>query len=449
MNIVIMGAGTVGTFVADTLCAAQHNVTIIDKSRAALELIEERVDVQTICGSACDSAILFQAGVLGADIILAVTSQDEVNMVGASLAKAMGARRCVARVFNHAYLNLSTFDYQRHFNIDRLLSLEYLTALELAKAIGEPGMFAVENFARGEVVIQVLDVQPGVKADGIELKNLKLPSGVRVGLISDGKNTSIAGADNIIQAGQIVTLIGTQENIDQVHRMFQHKRALKFRVIIAGGGNIGFNLARILQKKEYSVTILEADPQRCDFLSRHLSSTTVLHADATRRTEMEEARVGKADVFIAATGRDEDNIVCGVEAKELGADRIMSIVRRPDYANVLEKLGIDVAVSPREVITRQIMGMVQSGPIISHSEIGGGNSAILEVEVRKNTPITQARLKDLKLKQALIAAVVKEDCVKVPGADDQIQAGDTVILLCEQDNLNEIMPLFKPVKPQS
>ncbi len=444
MNIVIMGAGTVGTFVAETLCAEQHNVTIIDKSRSALQLVEERVDVQTICGSACDSAILFQAGVLGADLCLAVTSQDEVNMVGASLAKAMGSRRCVARVFNHAYLNLSTFDYQRHFNIDRLLSLEHLTALELAKAIGEPGLFAVENFARGEVLIQVLDVQPGVKADGVQLRNLKLPSGVRIGLISDGLNTSIAGADNVIKAGQMVTLIGTQEHIDKVHRMFQHKRSERFRVIIAGGGDIGFNLARILQKKEYSVTILESDPVRCDFLSRHLDSITVLHGDATRRTEMEEARVGKADVFIATTGRDEDNIVCGVEAKELGANRIMSIVRRPDYANVLEKLGIDIAVSPREVITRQIMGMVQTGPIISHSEIGGGNSAILELEVFKDSPITKAPLKDLKLKQALIAAVVKEDCVRVPGADDQIQAGDTVILLCEQENLNEIIPLFKP-----
>lgn len=444
MNIVIMGAGTVGTFVADTLCAEQHNVTIIDKSRSALAQVEERVDVQTICGSACDSAILFQAGVIGADLCLAVTSQDEVNMVGASLAKAMGSRRCVARVFNHAYLNLSTFDYQRHFNIDRLLSLEHLTALELAKEIGTPGLFAVENFARGEVVIQVLDVQKGVTADGVLLRNLKLPSGVRIGLISDGANTSIAGADNTIKAGQIVTLIGTQESIDKVHRLFQHKRAVKFRVIIAGGGNIGFNLARILQRKEYSVTILESDPLRCDFLSRHLDTATVLHADGTRRTEMEEARVGKADVFIAATGRDEDNIVCGVEARELGANRIMSIVRRPDYANVLEKLGIDVAVSPREVITRQIMGMVQSGPIISHSEIGGGNSAILELEVKTNAPITQAPLKDLKLKQALIAAVVKEDCVRVPGADDQIQNGDTVILLCEQDNLNDIIPLFKP-----
>ncbi len=444
MNIVIMGAGTVGTFVADTLCAAQHNVTIIDKSRSALEQVEERVDVQTICGSACDSAILFQAGVLGADLCLAVTSQDEVNMVGASLAKAMGSRRCVARVFNHSYLNLSTFDYQRHFKIDRLLSLEYLTALDLAKQIGEPGLFAVENFARGEVVIQVLNVQPGVPADGVLLRNLKLPSGVRVGLISDGTNTYIAGADNTIQAGQIVTLIGTQENFDKVQNLFQHKRPVKFRVIIAGGGNIGFNLARILQKKEYSVTILESDPVRCEFLSRHLDSTTILHADGTRRTEMEEARVGKADVFIATTGRDEDNIVCGVEARELGANRIMSIVRRPDYANVLEKLGIDVAVSPREVITRQILGMVQSGPIISHSEIGGGNSAILELEVRNNAPITQAPLKDLKLKQALIAAVVKEDCVRVPGADDLIQAGDSVILLCEQDNLNDVIPLFKP-----
>ncbi len=446
MNIVIMGAGTVGTFVADTLCAEQHNVTIIDQSRSALEQVEERVDVQTICGSACDSAILFQAGVLGADLCLAVTSQDEVNMVGASLAKAMGSRRCVARVFNHAYLNLSTFDYQRHFKIDRLLSLEHLTALELAKQIGEPGLFAVENFARGEVVIQVLDVQPGVTADGVLLRNLKLPSGVRVGLISDGTNTSIAGADHTIKAGQIVTLIGTQENIDKVHRLFQHKRAVKFRVIIAGGGNIGFNLARILQRKEYSVTILESDPVRCDFLSRHLDTTTILHADGTRKTEMEEARVGKADVFIAATGRDEDNIVCGVEARELGASRIMSIVRRPDYANVLEKLGIDVAVSPREVMSRVIVGMLDPGPIIARSEIADGDAEIWEIEIGKGSPAAQAPLRELKLRNALIASVERDAFVRVPGADDQLCPGDTAVVVVQKANVDDVLPVFKQAK---
>jgi trk system potassium uptake protein TrkA len=139
MNIVIFGAGTVGTSIADLLCANNHNVCLIDSSKDALSLVEERLDVRTLCGSACDSIVLFQAGVQSADLVLAVTSLDEVNLVGASLAKAMGAKRSLARVFDQAYLDTSTFDYRRHFGIDRLLSLEHLTALELARAMRDRG----------------------------------------------------------------------------------------------------------------------------------------------------------------------------------------------------------------------------------------------------------------------------------------------------------------------
>ena len=154
MNIVIFGAGTVGTSIAELLCASHHNVCLVDSSKEALSLVEERLDVRTLCGSACDSIVLFQAGVLSADLVLAVTSLDEVNLVGASIAKSMGAKRSLARVFDQAYLDTSTFDYRRHFGIDQLLSLEYLTALELARAIRTPTLFAVENFARGGIEVQ-------------------------------------------------------------------------------------------------------------------------------------------------------------------------------------------------------------------------------------------------------------------------------------------------------
>ena len=158
MHIVILGAGTVGTSIAELLCAHQHNVCIIDDSRAALDVIEEKLDVQTVHGSACEVIPLFQAGVQNAELCLAVTQRDEVNLIGASLARAMGARRSVARIFNPAYRDISTFDYQRHFHIDRLLSLEQLTALELSKGVRKRELFAVEHFARGGVQVQEVGV---------------------------------------------------------------------------------------------------------------------------------------------------------------------------------------------------------------------------------------------------------------------------------------------------
>lgn len=444
MNIVILGAGTVGTSIAEMLCAENQNVSLLDSSRQALDDVEERLDVQTVCGSACDAISLFQAGVQSADLCLCVTHQDEVNMVGASLAKAMGAARSVARIFNPAYRDFSTFDYQRHFSIDRLLSLEHLTALELAKGIRSRGMFMVENLARGSVEVQAIGVEKDSEAVGVPLKELKLPPSVRIGLISNAERSVIPGADDVIDAADHVTLIGTREDIEDVKKLFEYRAPPRLNVIIAGGGEIGFQLARLLEPGRYSVVLLEADASRCEYLARKLDDTTVLRADATRLSDMEEARVGNADVFVAATGRDEDNIVCGVEARELGADRILSVVRRPDYANVLEKLGIDVAVSPREVMAQQILGMVQAGPVIGRSIISRGETEVWEVQVLPDSPITKAPLKDIVFNQSLIAAVEREDFVRVPGAEDQLRPGDTAVVLVQPLYAAETLQLFEP-----
>ena len=402
------------------------------------------MDVRSVSGSACDAVTLFQSGVQSADLCLAVTNHDEVNLVGASLAKSMGARRTVARVFNPSYLDASTFDYRRHFGIHRLLSLENLTALELAKAVRKPGLFAVENFARGGIEVQQVAVEQDAKAAGVPLRDLSLPQGVRIGMISNGQRTVIAGADDVLSPGDHVTLIGKREEIDDVRKLFEHRAPSRLKVIIAGGGEIGFNLALALQQSRFNVVLMEADADRCQYLAEKLNSTTVLHADATRQSEMKEARVGKADVFAAATGRDEDNIVCGVEARELGAKRIMTVIRRPDYANVLARLGIDVAVSPRDVMAREVLGMVQEGAILSRSRLSGGEAEVWEVDILADAPITAAPLKEIVLHQSLIAAIVREDYVRVPGAEDRLQPGDAAVVLVQKANVADTLKLFQP-----
>jgi trk system potassium uptake protein len=443
MNIVILGAGTVGASIAETLCERRHNVTLIDPSRDVLDDLEERLDVQSICGSGCDAITLFQAGVQSADLCLCVTNSDEINFVGASLAKAMGARRTVARIFSPMYRDVSTFDYRRHFQIDRLLSLESLTALELAKAIRRRELFAVENFARGDIEVQELAASHDSRGVGIPLKDLNIPRGVRVGLISSEERIIIPGADDVVRAGDHLTLIGSRDDIEEVTGLFEHKPPPMQNVIIAGGGEIGFNLARALESGRFNVLLLEADENRCRFLAQKLDKATVLHADTTRLAELEEARVGRTDVFVAATGRDEDNIVCGVEARELGAKRVMSVVRRPDYANVLMRLGIDFAVSPREVMYRQILGLVESGPIMGRSPIAGGVAEVWEVEIVRGAPITEAPLREIELRQSLIVAIEREDYIRVPGADDQLRPGDTAVVLVQQSSAAETLKLFE------
>lgn len=442
MNVVVMGAGTVGTSIAKILCENQHDVRLIDPSREALDHSGESLDVQAVVGSGCDAVTLFQADILNADLCLAVTSHDEINLVGASLAKSMGAKRSVARIFNPTYRDFSTFDYQRHFGIDRLLSLEYLTALELGKAIRSTGMFSIENFARGGIEVQEVVVQDGAKAVDTPMRQLDLPKQVRVGLVASGARTFIPTADDALAVGDHVTLIGTRDAIDSVLKKFERKRPPRLNVTIVGGGEIGFNLASTLQGERFNILLMETDPERCEFLSQRLKDVTVLHADATRTSEMEEARVGNADVFVAATGRDEDNIVCGVEARELGTSRILSVVRRPDYANVLEKLGIDVAVSPRQVMARQVLGMVAGGAIVGLTEIADGQAIIWEIEVMPDAPITKAPLKDLQIGRALVTAIVREGYAWVPGADDKLKEGDTAVVILQKDAEKATQQLF-------
>ena len=444
MRIVVLGAGTVGTSIANTLCQIGHSVTVVDHDPAHTRRANDELDVRVVTGSAAQSSVLFQAEVLGTDLCLAVTGSDEVNLVAASIAKEMGARRTVARVYAPVFRDLSTFDYQRHFRIDRLLSMEHLSAMELAREIRHPGAVAVENFARGELEMQELAVAEETSAVGILLKDLKLPAGVRIGSISRNGRMTIARAEDRVAAGDRITLIGTREDIDSVKEVFQKEPPPKQRVVIAGGGETGYHLARVLEGRRFAVLLIEKDRQRCEFLAAQLKYATVVNADAQRRASLEEERVGSADVFVACTGEDEDSIMACVEARELGAKTIMCVVSRPDYANVMGKLGIDHAVSPRKVIARQILGFLNTGAVISRTPLAAeAGIEILEIEVFPGAPATKPALANLNLPpQCLIGAVIRENYVMVPGADDHFAPGDTVVALVETSAVEQTLSMF-------
>lgn len=444
MRIVVLGAGTVGRSIASLLCLHRHSVTVVDTNPERIRHINENFDVRGITGSAAQSSILFQAGVGSADLCLAVTGIDEVNIVSASMAKAMGAFRAVARVYAPVFRDLSTFDYRRHFGIDRLLSLEHLTALELARGIRHPGSVVVESLARGELEVHEVMVAKEKKGVGKALKNLELPKNVRIGSISRDGKTWIAGAEDIIQIGDRLTLIGTRNEIDDVKTLFCGEALSKQRVVIAGGGETGYHLATVLEGSHHSVVLIEHDRERCDFLASHLKQTTVVNRDATRRAILEEERVSNSDVFVACTGDDEDNIMASVEARDIGAKTIMALVSRPDYAHVVGKLGIDHAVSPREVVAKQVLGFLTNGPIVSKTAMSeGSNLSVLEIDVKEGSPATEHVLANLGLPaQTLVAAVIREGFAAVPGGDYQFATGDTVIVLVADEMIELIEKVF-------
>ena len=444
MRIVVLGAGTVGGSIASLLCLHRHSVTLVDADGDHVRRICETLDVRGVTGSASQSSVLFQAGVGSADLCLAVTGDDEVNMVAASMSKAMGAKRAVARVYAPVFRDLSTFDYQRHFGIDRLLSLEHLTALELARSIRHPGSVAVENLARGELEVHEVVASEKEKGIGKQLKALSLPAGVRVGSIHREGKTWIAGAEDVIEVGDRLTIIGKRTDIEEVKELFCAEAHAKLGVVIAGGGETGYHLAHALEGQQFGVVLMESDRERCDFLASHLKNTVVVCRDATRRANLEEERVGSADVFVACTGDDENNIMAAVEARDIGTETIMALVSRPDYAHVVGKLGIDRAVSPREVVAKQVLGFLSGGPTVSRTSLSEGSGlSVLEIDVMPDSQATEHVLANLGLPdQSLIAAVLREGFTSVPGADYHFQAGDSAIVLVADDVIADVEAFF-------
>lgn len=443
MNIVVLGAGTVGTSIANQLCQQDHSVTVVDIDPIRVRRINEELDVRAILGSGSQSSVLFQAGISTAEICLAVTGDDEVNIIGASMAKAMGVRRAIARVYSPVFRDLSTFDYQEHFNIDRMISLEYLTAMELARGIRNPGTVVVEQFARGGLQVQEIVVGQEGKVTRNLVRDLGLAAHVRLGTIQRENRMWIATAEDQLQVGDRVTVFCQPEDAKSLKSLFKNSGVQAKRVVIAGGGETGLHLARTLEREGFRVMLMEVDADRSQTLVKQLDNTKVIHCDATIIGNLEEERVGSADIFVACTGKDENNLILCVEAKDQGTQQVMATVSREDYGPMISRLGIDHAVSHRQVMAKQMLAFLNEGVVVSRAKLPGGLINIIEVEAHEGSKATETTLANLDLpERCLIVAIIRHDYVRVPGASDRIPAGSNVIILAEDDVVDAALDRF-------
>ncbi len=444
MRIVILGAGTVGTSVAMTLYKHRHDVTIVERNPAVVQQLQDSTDALIIEGSVSHAATLFKADIMNADLCLALTDSDETNILAASLAKAMGARRTIARVFSPMFHNFSTFDYRGHFNIDRFLSLEQLTALRLARMIDQyTGVLNLEDTSSGGIVLLEFAIPASAKSVGKAIKNLGFPSGVRVGTLRRGGKNYIVSAEDVLQADDHLTLIGSQTDVNRVRKDLEAEKPRPKDIIIVGGGETGCHLARMLQKT-HRIQILEANMERCRQLGTMLDrSVEILNADAQKR-DVQEEFVRQTDVFVACTGNDENNLMTCVEAKELGAKEVLSIINRSDYGNVVKKLGIDYSVSPREEAALEVMNFLNTGAVIFNDGILGSGIRLLEVEAQEDSIILSVPLKDAKLSpHCVVLAAVHAGQMCVPGADYRFSVGDTAIVVAHDRNVGEALKKFE------
>jgi len=446
MNIYIAGCGRVGYHLARLLCADRQDVTVIDVDPDRVEQIDYALDVSTATGSGASAMFLQSLGVGNADLFVAAMGNDETNLISAATAKGLGAKQAVARLDTPAYIESSVL-YETILGIDYILSPEALAALEIANYIENPGVLASEEFGRGLALMRQIRVVASAPANGQALKDLMAPgSGVLLAVINRGGGSVIPHGDTVIEALDQVTLLGHRHKVADIQRLFQGREPKPQRIAIMGGAAIGFRVAQALEDKVRTVKLFERREERCNALAANLRKAKVVCRDATSRVSLEQEHLGDFDVFVAATGDDERNIMAGVLAKEVGLKMVISVVHQPDFAPIVQRLGIDMAVTPRACIANRILRLVHQGQVTSLAVLGEGQIEVLEFAMGDGSPVLGRKLKDFKSKfprGALIACILRGEQVIVPGGEDEIHAGDSVILVASSDSVDAARKLLQ------
>lgn len=430
MNIVIAGAGQVGRHAAEVLGEAGHSVTVIDTSAQVLRALDDAVDLKSSQGNCAQADKLRQAGVAECDLFIAATSNDETNLFSASLAKGVGAKKCLARVHHSTYFSQRGLDYKSYLGIDELLCPQFITAHAIARTLRNPGATAIENFANDAIQMHRFPVNADAPAVDKALPALNLPGRTRIVAISRGAETLIPGRETVIQAGDQVTLIGTTGTIDNARKFFFSGKPKRIHVVVMGGSSIAVWLSRALKRRHISIRLFETRAERAEELAEKLDYVTVINADPTDPAVALDERIGTADAFVALTGDDEHNILAAAQAKASGVGTAITVVQRSIYIRLLPHIGIDHAFSPRSVAVREIRRMLEPGPVRDLTDIAKGKIKLYEVTPTARGPGVGVPLKQVKFPpHTLVAAIQREDGTTVPDADDVIEEGNTLLVV--------------------
>lgn len=430
MNAIIAGAGEVGGHAAEVLSAVGHNVTLIDIDEEKLSALGDRLDIRTLLGHCGHLEVLKQAGADKCDLMVAATSIDEVNIVSGSLAKATGARRTIVRVHHAANFSLRGTAYLQRLGIDELICPEYLTSLSIARAIRNPGVIALEDFAGGQLLMERFPVSDSAPAAGRKLAELSLPPGTRVATVERNGSGTIADAGTTVQSGDLVTVVGESARFDSARKQFQTYKERRIHIVIMGETSTAVWLCRALIDRVFSVRLFVENRERAQELAEKLPHVTVLDCDPTDIAIFADEHVERADTFVAATEKDERNILACAQAKTQGVPRAVAVVQQPKYIRLVSLVGIDHAYSPRADAVKSILALIDVDPVRSLATFARGTAEVYQVRPTPRSKILGNDLRNIKLPpQTMIAAVRRDERVYVPGADDQIQPGDVLLVI--------------------
>jgi trk system potassium uptake protein TrkA len=449
MNIIIVGAGEVGLHMAEKLSSQlRHDICVIEQSSSRSNELSERLDIRVLTANGTSVLVLEEANINECDLFMAVTSDQNTNLVAASLAKSLGAPKTIARVHGSMQREEWLFDFKKHFNIDYLFSSERLSAVELAKYVRSPDALFVEELARGQIEIQQITVSASSDAVGKPLRELDLPPRLLIGMVKREGKTHIPHGDFAVERGDLITMLGGPNRIKKARSIF-HKDSSdgKQTGVIFGGNEYGAALAGMLEAAGMEVRVFEKDRKVCEGLAAILPEITILNADATALEILKEERVGDADFFVAVTPDDEDNVMSCLQAKGLGTRHCLTIIHRGDYARIVrssrENLGLLGAVSPREATGRDLMRFVTADKYHLVRKLDG-DTELIEVPVREKSRVCGKKVADAKFPPgAVLVAQVRGIQGHVPAAGDVLESGDTIYAIVAPEAKKEFIRLLQ------
>ncbi|WP_151703588.1 Trk system potassium transporter TrkA [Nitrincola alkalilacustris] len=452
MRIIILGAGQVGGTLAENLAGESNDITIIDTQAARLRELQDRLDIRTLEGRASFPSTLEQAGARDADMLIAVTSSDEVNMMACQVAHTLfSVPTKIARVREHDYLlnNRSLFASSA-MPVDVLISPEELVTRHIKKLIEYPGALQVIDFAEGSAQLVAIRAYYGGPLVGREIAFLKqhLPSvDMRVAAIYRQDRAIIPDGSTLVEADDEVFFVAARQDIRLVMSELRRLDKPYRRIMIAGGGNIGARLAEQLESN-HQVKLIELNKQRCVQLSHHLTSCIVLHGSASNKDLLLEENIENCDVFLALTNDDEANIMSSMLAKRLGARTVMTLINNPAYVDLVQGGVIDIAISPQQTTIGALLAYVRRGDVVAVHSLRRGAAEAIEAIAHGdpgNSRVVGKTIDEIDLPAGTtIAAIVREKKVLIAHGDIRIENDDHVIMfLVDKKRIHEVEKLFQ------
>lgn len=453
MKIIILGAGQVGGTLAENLVGENNDITVVDTDATRLRHLQDKYDLRVVNGLASHPRVLREAGAEDADMLVAVTSSDETNMVACQIAYSLfNTPNRIARIRSAEYLR----DNDKLFipeaiPIDHLISPEQLVIDSIYRLIEYPGALQVVNFAEGKVSLGVVKAYYGGPLIGNPLSVMRehMPHiESRVAAIFRQDRPIRPQGSTIVEAGDEVFFIAANQHIRAVMSEMQRLEKPYKRIMLVGGGNIGFGLAQQLEK-QYSVKLIERNKQRAAELAEMLNDTIVFYGDASDQELLAEEHIDQIDLFIAVTNDDEANIMSAMLAKKMGAKKAMVLIQRHAYVDLVQSSAIDIAISPQQATISALLGHVRKADIVSVSSLRRGVAEAIEAVAHGDETTSRVvgrKVSEIKLPPGtIIGAVVRGEEVMIANDNVSIEQGDHVIMfLTDKKFVPEVEKLFQP-----